>query len=603
MPIESEDGRAHEAAAQERRNERDRWSDNAIDREPLIGRRGVRRLLWILAAVVLIVLLATLPPLLNVNRYQRRVASAIAGAIGRPVRFDRIELHLLPLPGFTIHNFVVMEDGAFGAEPAMRANTVEARIRFGSLWRRRVEISRIQLQAPTVNLVRNAAGYWNLQGVVKQAAEVQSAPTAQVRASDTPRFPYVEATEARVNLKLGDTKLPYSLTDATFALWLPNEQAWHLRLAGRPMRTDTDASDVGVLRVEATLGRNGGSTAQQAFTLDANWKPTPLGEASKLAVGTDAGWRGSVSGEMQVQGTPSAMHISTDIHVRDLRRAEFVPAETIELDAHCEAQAMGIVHQLTDVRCALPTATHGSLLDQLPFFNATSTATTVAPDVLTLEADMPSATNWRTATAKVNLAVASPAWALSWMRLFSTRMGTSANVGGTFSLSAQYDPGITATGWTGSATCHCLLPAPAGSGTPAAQQQWLVLISNAAPLDPAKALAFSLTLDASREAAAKASASNIDESGATRPATPAANPADSLSATIDRAGTTIQYTDADDARELAQVIPALADDLPATLTGPAASTRPWNAPQTWAAARVLPTPLVRHHVRSRHSRR
>ena len=195
MRTESEERQAEDLAAQrdaaaQRRDERDRWSDDAIDRTPVLGSRGLRRLAWAGAGIIAIVLLGTLPPLVNVNRYQHRIASAIAGSIGRPVRFDSIELHLLPLPGFTIHNFVVMEDGAFGAEPSMRANVVEVRVRAASLWRRRIEISRIRLQAPTVNLVRNQAGYWNLQGVVSQAAQVQSAPTAQRPSQATHRaFP------------------------------------------------------------------------------------------------------------------------------------------------------------------------------------------------------------------------------------------------------------------------------------------------------------------------------------------------------------------------------------------------------------------------------
>ena len=469
----------------------------------------------------------------------------------------------------------------------MRANVVEARIRVASVWRRRVEISRISLQSPSVNLVRNAAGFWNLQGVVTQAAQVQSAPTAQVRAGDAPRFPYIEASDARLNLKFGETKQPYSLTDATFALWLPNEQEWHLRLAGRPMRTDTDVSDVGELRVEATLGRRGSSTAQGPLTLDASWKPTPLGEASKLAIGRDTGWRGSFSGELHLQGTPVAMHVATDLHIRNLRRTEFVPAQTLELDAHCDAQSTGVFHQLHGIRCALPTAQQGSLLDELPLFKATEAPT--APDVLTLAAELPNVADWSSATLTVQLEKGSPEWILRWMRLFSTRMKPQDTVGGTFSLIAQRDPLTMGNGWSGSAMCTCTLPVV--DGRPAGDSHsWVIRAIHSTDTDPPLVSTPELTIVARPEEA-------------TTPGKPAQGNAmlpDDISGTVSMAGTRMHYPEAEIARQLAQVIPTLADNLPADLTGPVNSERSWGAVQVWSATAPVPQPAPHHH---RHPRR
>ena len=87
-------------------------------------------------------------------------------------------------------------------------------------------------------------------------------PTAQRKAGPEPRFPYIEATGARVNLKLADEKEPFSLTDADFALWLPTPAQWRVRIEGKPARTDTNISDPGTVRLEGSLetgGRDGGS--------------------------------------------------------------------------------------------------------------------------------------------------------------------------------------------------------------------------------------------------------------------------------------------------------------------------------------------------------
>ena len=67
-----------------------------------------RRRWWVWACVVAVVLLLLLtPPLLNVNRLKRRIATSISASLGRPVQLDNVSLHLLPVPGFTLQNFVV----------------------------------------------------------------------------------------------------------------------------------------------------------------------------------------------------------------------------------------------------------------------------------------------------------------------------------------------------------------------------------------------------------------------------------------------------------------------------------------------------------------
>src|SRR5580698_6662863 len=220
------------------------------DSAPVVSTHTLRRLLYLAFAVLAVMLLALLPPYISVNRYQHRIATSIGNSLGRPVHLDKVSLNLLPLPGFTLQNFVVDEDPAFGYEPVIRANSVRATLRLSSLWRRRVEFSTISFTEPSVNLVHLSNGKWNLESILLQAARIQAAPTAQKTAGPAPRFPYIEATGARLNLKLGPEKTPFSLTDAEFALWLPDPQQWHLRIEARPVRTDTVVADAGTILLE-----------------------------------------------------------------------------------------------------------------------------------------------------------------------------------------------------------------------------------------------------------------------------------------------------------------------------------------------------------------
>ncbi len=137
-----------------------------VPRGALMLRRTSRRMMW---AVLLVLLLALLlPPFVNVNRYRSRVAGAISRALGRDVTVSHIELKLLPRPGLVLSNFVVAEDPSYGAEPMLRADTVTAYLRLTSLWRGRLEIGTLDLDNPSLNLVRRADGHWNVEELVER---------------------------------------------------------------------------------------------------------------------------------------------------------------------------------------------------------------------------------------------------------------------------------------------------------------------------------------------------------------------------------------------------------------------------------------------------
>lgn len=310
-----------------------------------------RRMLWAIGVLAALGLMAVLPPLINVNRYQRRIVTSISTSLGRPVHLDSVTLNVLPVPGFTLTNFVVSEDPAFGSEPVIRADTVRANLRLRSLWRRKVEFSRIELHDPSVNLVRGANGRWNIESILLQASRMPALPTAEKKAGDVPRFPYIEATGARVNLKQGLEKKPISLTDADFALWLPQPETWHLRLVGHPDRTDTAATDTGKFRVEGTLGK-ASRMEDVPVNLAAEWTAAPLGAASWVLIGKDAGLRGDMTLRASVSGTLGKNLARMHMELQGMRRADFVPAETLDVEVDCKAEADEVFHRLADVACA-----------------------------------------------------------------------------------------------------------------------------------------------------------------------------------------------------------------------------------------------------------
>ncbi|MGI4829310.1 MAG: AsmA family protein [Janthinobacterium lividum] len=375
-----------------------------------------RRLLWGGGIAVTILLLVFLPPLVNANHYQRQIARSMSESLGRPVHLDNVVFHLLPVPGLTLSNLVVSEDPAFGAEPTIRANTVEASLRLGSLWRRRVEFSSVRFIEPSINLVRNREGRWNLANVLLHASHVETAPTVQRRAGPAPRFPYIEATGGRVNLKLDEEKLPFSLTDAEFALWLPSPNHWRVRLRGEPARTDTNLNDPGVFRLEGALER-AGVAGDVPIDLHASWHNAPLGEASRLLAAEDKGWRGTLNVDASLAGTLSAARFASQITLGDLRRAEFAAATPLDLQITCGAGLSVETVSFQKLLCTMPDS---------------------APEPMRLDAETLDLQRPAQAQATLKAEQVPLHWGLLWAALFSARIPTELNPAATADLHFEH---------------------------------------------------------------------------------------------------------------------------------------------------------------------
>ena len=314
-----------------------------------------RRFVITLSLIAALLLALFVPPLVNLGRYRRSITNSISAALGRPVEVGAISLRLLPTPGITLSGFTVQEDPAFGYEPALHANSVVVSLRISSLWRRRLEISRISLDEASLNLVKSSAGQWSIGSVLLRASQIPNAPTAQRRPGPTPRFPYIEATDSRIDFKYGAEKKPFSLMNAEFSMWQAGSGEWRLRLKAQPVRTDLELhlSDAGQLRVEGSLLRAPDIHAMP-LDLHAEWSGAQLGQASLLLAGFDTGWRGDLDVTAAIHGTPADLSLRSHIVVDNLRRQEFQPVSTLDVDTTCSAHYLRPARTLANITCFLP---------------------------------------------------------------------------------------------------------------------------------------------------------------------------------------------------------------------------------------------------------
>jgi hypothetical protein len=303
------------------------------------------------AAVLVLLLLFLLRP--GASRLKSRIIFSISAGVGRSVDIGSVHLRLLPRPGFDLENLVVYDDPEFGAEPMLRASEVTADLRLLSLLRGRMEIARLDLTEPSLNLVHGENGRWNVEGLLERTAHTPLAPTGKAKSEPRPGFPYIAATSARINFKDGPEKKPYALTNADFSLWQDSENSWGVRLKAQPFRTDLNLNDTGGLVVNGTWQR-ADSLRDTPLQFSVEWSRAQLGQVTKFFTGNDMGWRGGVQLDVTLTGTPAELQLVSDASVQDFRRYDITSGQPLRLAGHCLGQYSSIDHGFHELDCSTP---------------------------------------------------------------------------------------------------------------------------------------------------------------------------------------------------------------------------------------------------------
>ena len=303
------------------------------------------------AAALLVLALFLLRP--GASRLKSRIASSISSGVGRPVDIGSVHLRLLPRPGFDLENLVVYDDPAFGAEPMLRAGEVTAALRLTSLLRGRLEIARLDLTEPSLNLVHAEGGRWNLEALLERTAHMPLAPTGKAKSEPRPGFPYIQATSARINFKSGPEKKPYALTNADFSLWQDSENSWGVRLKAQPFRTDLNLNDTGLLQVNGTWQR-ADALRDTPLLFNVEWNRAQLGQLTKFFTGNDQGWRGEVLLDVTLAGTPAKLQITSNGSIQDFRRYDITSGQALRLAGHCDGGYSSLDQGFHELLCSAP---------------------------------------------------------------------------------------------------------------------------------------------------------------------------------------------------------------------------------------------------------
>jgi hypothetical protein len=306
---------------------------------------------WAVAAALVLLALFLVRP--GASRLKSRIITSLSAAVGRPVDLGSVHIRLLPQPGFDLENLVVYDDPAFGSEPILRASAVTADLRLRSLLRGRLEVSKLDLTEPSLNLVHHAGGGWNLQGLLERAARTPLAPTGKMKSEPRPSFPYIEGTSGRINFKNGPEKKPYALTSADFSLWQESEDTWGVRLKALPFRSDMNLNDTGQLQLSGTWQR-AGTFRDTPVQFNVEWARAQLGQMTQFFTGNDRGWRGDIRFNATVTGTPALLKVSSTVSADDFRRYDIASGASLSLNGRCDGEYSTQEHEFHHIACIAP---------------------------------------------------------------------------------------------------------------------------------------------------------------------------------------------------------------------------------------------------------
>src|SRR5437762_1886651 len=124
---------------------------------------SMRRVGIIIAGIVGIVVIAVLvfAATFNVNKYRGTIQSQLQKHLGRSVTLGDMHLRVFP-PKFRVQDLAIADDTNFSADtPFIKAQVLDVSVKLLPLLHKTVEINSLDLQRPSVNLIKNQAGVWN----------------------------------------------------------------------------------------------------------------------------------------------------------------------------------------------------------------------------------------------------------------------------------------------------------------------------------------------------------------------------------------------------------------------------------------------------------
>jgi hypothetical protein len=273
--------------------------------EPKSLRRRVlnRWVIWVLLLPLLLWMAsATISLVIQHSRLRSRFTARLEAAFGRPVEVGSYDFSFWDGLALEAHSVRIAEDPRFGHEYFLRAESMAVRLRWQSLLRGHVAFGTLSLTRPSLNLVRNATGQWNLAEWLPRPVQPPGAARALVPAPAPPpalHFRRIEVDDGRIDFKRGDEKLPLAFVSVSGTVDTHRPGRWRISLEATPWRAAVIVQQAGTIYASGHIG--GTSSRLRPAALNISWTNASVSDVLRLARGDDYGVRGTLALSMNAR--------------------------------------------------------------------------------------------------------------------------------------------------------------------------------------------------------------------------------------------------------------------------------------------------------------
>src|ERR1700693_2932138 len=249
--------------------------------------------LWVTAVLVAAQIAASIS--VRTPRVRNYFRARLEDAFGRPVQVKHFNIEILPSPRIYASGVTVGEDPAFGYEYFLRAEQLSAGLRWSGFLRGRFEFGTLSLGQPSLTLVRNSEGRWNLEDWLPPAKRPGAIPSPVYGRSRAPtsanRLEKIEIDDGRINFKSTDIKRPFALISVSGSVEQVSPGRWKLQLEAQPWRSGVALQSAGTVQVRGDIA--GTSARLRPASLAVRWNRVSLADLFRLLHGKDYGVRGT----------------------------------------------------------------------------------------------------------------------------------------------------------------------------------------------------------------------------------------------------------------------------------------------------------------------
>ncbi|HEX2664557.1 MAG TPA: AsmA family protein [Candidatus Acidoferrum sp.] len=246
--------------------------------------------------------------LVRTHRVHAYLTAHLERAFGRPVEVSTFAARIFPSPQLYADGVTVGEDPGFGYEYFLRAEHLSAGLRWTGLLGGHFEFGTLSFSRPSLTLVRNFEGRWNLERWLPRAKNASpQGPSIYGPPSPVPPVNHlqrIEFDEGRIDFKNQEEKLAFAFTGVSGSVEQVSPGRWELQLEAQPWRSGVLLQSTGIIRVHGDLA--GTSTRLQPAEITLRWGEASLADVFRLLHGQDYGARGLFTFDATAKSTASS---------------------------------------------------------------------------------------------------------------------------------------------------------------------------------------------------------------------------------------------------------------------------------------------------------